>query len=222
MMTEAEALGILNRVGAFVRNDHVVYTSGLHGTVYVDKYKIYPHTAETSMLCSEIARSFVDDDVEAVVAPGEGGKHVSRWVAFHLSKLKSINERTLAFHADKVGGGHFVFTRGGATKFLPGKRVLVVDDVLHTGESVKHVIEATRELKAYVVGLAVIFNRGGITHRDVAYPPKMFSLVKLKLPSWTREECERIGPCSQGVPVNPNVGHGGAFIASHHRGERVS
>lgn len=222
MTTETQALEILNRIGAIFTGDHIVYTSGLHGTDYIDPNKIYPHYKETGVLCEAVASQFVNDDVEAVVGPGIGGKVLSRWVAYHLSQKKPANERTLAFHANKLPDGNFIFAYGGATTFLPGKNVLVVDDFLTSGGTVRRIMEATRAIGGKVVGLAVLCNRGGVTLADVSNPPKFFSLIKIVMRSWTKEECERVGPCSRGVPINIDVGHGREFLTSRHRGERVS
>ncbi len=210
-MTEAQALEILIQIGAVIIGDHIVYASGLHGIDYIDPDKLYPHDAKTSQLSSEIAREFVDDGVEAVVAP-EGGIALARGVAYHLSQQKSANERTLAFFAKKTKDNQFVFKHGGASKLLPGRRALVVDDILTTGGTAKKVIEAIRAIGGKVIGLGILCNRGRMPLKDVSYPPKMFSLVKLNMNVWTQEECKRIGPCSRGVPVNPNVGHGRAFL----------
>lgn len=222
MTTEAQALEILTRTGTIITGDHIVYTSGLHGTDYIDPDKIYLHEGETSVLSEAMARPFVIDDVEAVVGPGIGGRVLSRSVAYHLSQMKPYNERTLAFHTDKLPNGDLVFTRGGAKNYLPGKRVLVVEDNITTGGTTRKLIEATRALGGKVVGLGVLCNRGKATLTDLSNPPKMFSLIKLPMISWPREECERIGPCSRGVPINVEVGHGREFLAARHRGERVS
>ncbi len=80
-------LDILAKVGAVITDSHIVYTSGKHGSAYVNKDALYPHTRETSNLCEAIARQFVDDDVGVVVAPAIGGVILSQWVAHHLSEI---------------------------------------------------------------------------------------------------------------------------------------
>ncbi|MBI2263172.1 phosphoribosyltransferase [Candidatus Berkelbacteria bacterium] len=206
-MNEQEVLQLLGKVGAVITGGHFVYTSGKHGTVYVDKDALYPHTKETSYLCRAIAEQFADDGVEAVVAPAIGGVILSQWTAFHLSEI--TGREILAFCAEKTDGG-FVIKRGGATKKLPGKNILVVEDVLTTGGSAKKVVEATRALGGNVVGLGVLCNRGGITPQDVADPPKFFALVNVKLDAWDEAECPL---CAQGVPINTDVGKGREYLA---------
>lgn len=210
-MKESDILEELGKIGAVVTNSHVVYTSRRHGTAYVDKDTIYPHTKLTSDLCRAIAEQFVDDIVEAVVAPEKGGIILSQWIAYHLSEL--TGREVLAFYAEKTEDGGFVIKRGGAAKKLPGKNVLIGEDVLTTGGSAKKVIEVTRSLGCNVVGLGVLCNRGGITSADVANPPKLFALINVKLDSWDEAECAASGPCSKGVLINTSVGKGADYLA---------
>ena len=71
-MNQQEVLQVLGNVGAVIKDSHIVYTSGMHGSAYVNKDAVYPHTKATSDLCREIARRFVDDNVEVVIAPAIG------------------------------------------------------------------------------------------------------------------------------------------------------
>ncbi len=86
-MNEQEVLEILNRTGAVITGSHIVYTSGKHGSVYVNKDALFPHDNETSLLCEAIAWQFRDEGVEVVVAPAIGGVILSRRVSHRLAKL---------------------------------------------------------------------------------------------------------------------------------------
>jgi len=205
-MNEQEVLRILGKVGAVITNSHIVYTSGRHGTAYVNKDAVYPHTKETSELCRAIAEQFVDDGVEVVIAPAIGGCILSNRVAEHLTDI--TGREVLGVYADKDGDA-FVIKRG-YDKLIAGKNVLVVEDVLTTGGSAKKVVEATRAIGGNVVGLGVLCNRGGITPQDVADPPKLFALVNVKLDAWNEADCPL---CTQGVPINTDVGKGREYLA---------
>lgn len=76
VMDESGVLQVLGKVGAVIADSHIVYTSGKHGSAYVNKDAVYPHTAETSLLCRVIAERFADDNVEVVIAPAIGGNVV--------------------------------------------------------------------------------------------------------------------------------------------------
>lgn len=111
-----------------------------------------------------------------------------------------------------VRSGGFVIKRG-YDKLVADKRVLVVEDILTTGGSVKKVIEAVRAIGGEVVGLAALCNRGKVTAEMVANPPRLFALASPELRSWREEECEL---CAQGIPINTNVGRGKEFLARQH------
>lgn len=206
-MNEQEVLQVLGRVGAVIADSHIVYTSGKHGTAYVNKDAVYPHTAETSRLCRAIAERFADDNVEVVIAPAIGGVILSQWTAHHLTEMNG--HEVFGVYAEKSDGDAFVVKRG-YDKLIAGKNVLVVEDVLTTGGSAKKVVEATRAIGGNVVGLGVLCNRGGITPEDVANPPKLFALVNVKLDAWDEAECPL---CAKNVPINTDVGKGREFLA---------
>ena len=110
-MNEQQVLEVLGRVGAVITDSHIVYTkkeptlecpSGwFHGTAYINKDAVYPHTAETSRLCRAIAERFADDKVQVVIAPAIGGVILSQWIAYHLSEMNG--HEVFGVFAEKEG-----------------------------------------------------------------------------------------------------------------------
>ncbi len=221
-MNEQEVLQVLAKVGAVITDSHIVYTSGKHGTAYVNKDAVYPHTAGTSRLCRAIAERFADDGVEVVIAPAIGGVILSQWTAHHLAEMNGHevlgvyaekSERVLVAATDdtrlKLTEVHYTIKRG-YDKLITGKRVLVVEDILTTGGSAKKVVEATRAIGGNVVGLGTLCNRGGITTKDVSDIPRLVALANLTLDVWNEADCPL---CKQEVPINTDVGKGREFLA---------
>ncbi|MDR3425195.1 MAG: phosphoribosyltransferase family protein [Alphaproteobacteria bacterium] len=209
-MNEQDLLELMGKVNGVITDSHIVYTSGKHGAAYVNKDAIYPHTRETSQLCRAIAEEFAKDGVEVVLAPMIGGVILSQWVAYHLTEI--TGREVLGVYAEKDGDG-FIIKRG-YDKLIAGKKVLVVEDLLTTGGSARKVVETARSFGADIVGLGVLCNRGGITPKDVANPPKLFALVNVNLESWDEAECPL---CAKGVPINTDVGHGRKFLAQKNK-----
>ncbi|MDO8667915.1 MAG: phosphoribosyltransferase family protein [bacterium] len=242
---EQQALEILNEVSAVITNSHVVYASGKHGSAYVNKDAIYPHTLATSRLCGMIAQLFFEEEPEVVVAPAIGGVILSQWVAYNLTDIRARagvdhlevlgvyaeHEEKSLLKLDRHEGimvgdtGRLVFIEAGwellikkpsfvikrgYDKLVAGRKILVVEDVLTTGQSAKMVVEAVRALGGNVVGLAALCNRGGITAEQVGNPPKFVSLVNVKLDAFDEIGCPL---CAAGVPINTEVGKGKAFLA---------
>lgn len=215
-MTESDVLDLLERVGAF-RKGHFVFTSGRHADTYINKDAIYPYTRETSALCRAMAEHFKDSNVEAVVGPAVGAAILSEWVAYHLSEM--LGHDVLSAYADKdpsnklgAGGqGGFILKRG-YDKLIAGKRVIVVEDLMTTGGSVKKVIDVVRAVGAEVVGVGIVCNRGGVKRGDIGNPPKLVSLVNVQLDSWEAADCIL---CERKIPVSLDIGHGREFVAKN-------
>lgn len=205
MLTEPEIFALLEKEHAVIRGSHIVYTSGRHGMEYVNKDAVYPHTELTSKLCEVIATRFKNDRVDAVLAPAVGGIILSQWVAYHLTKL--LGREILGVYAEKEGEG-FVVKRG-YDALIQNKNVLVVEDILTTGGSVKKVVEVLRKIPCNVVGVAALCNRGEIKEADLGGVPRLDSLISVTLQSWDAKECEL---CAKNVPINTAVGKGREFL----------
>lgn len=206
MMNEDEVLTLLQDVGAF-RAGHFVFVSGLHADTYVNKNAMYPYTREMSRLCKSIAERFVGKNVGAVVGPATGGIILSQWVAYHLSELEG--REVYGTYADKDGEG-FVIKRG-YDEVIKGKNVLVVEDLVTTGGSLRKTIGAARIAGGNVIGAVAVCNRGNVTQEAVGNPPEFISLLTVQLEQWPESSCEL---CERGIPVNIDVGHGKDFLAS--------
>ncbi|MBI5456174.1 phosphoribosyltransferase [Candidatus Kaiserbacteria bacterium] len=207
-MTEPDVLDLLERVGAF-RKGHFVLTHGRHTDTYINKDAIYPYTRETSTLCRAMAEQFKDSKVEAVIGPAVGAAILSQWAAYHLTEMNGRD--VLGVYADKDGLGGFILKRG-YDKLIAGKRVVVVEDLMTTGGSVKKVIDIVRACGAEVAGVGVVCNRGGVEPKDISNPPKLVSLVNVQLDSWEAADCSL---CERKIPVNLDVGHGREFVAKN-------
>lgn len=202
----SEILILLERVGAIINNSHIVYTSGRHGRSYVNKDALYPHTTETSFVCSCIAHEFADAGVEVVAGPTVGGVIMAQWVAHHLSSITGAP--VLAIYAEEESGSERkrIFRRG-YDDIINGKKVLVVEDILTTGGSARKVVDAVYAHGGTPIGLGALCNRGNLNAESFNVPHFM-ALVEISLESWEASECPL---CRDGVPVNTKVGKGATF-----------
>jgi len=207
-MNEKEILSTLGGVGALLKDSHIVYTSGKHGESYVNKDALYPHTELTSKLCEVIAMHFSATKIDVIAAPALGGIILSQWTAHHLSR---INKReVLSIYGEKTSDDNFVIKRG-YDKLLSHRRVLVVEDVLTTGGSVKKMVAIVRQLQGDVVGIGALCNRGGLSAQSLGVPD-FFPLVSLDLSSWEAASCPL---CIKKIPINTQVGKGREFLEAN-------
>lgn len=206
-----DALTTLAEVGAIITESHVVYTSGRHGSAYVNKDALYLHPKATEALCALMAQPYRADEVDVVVGPTVGGVILTQWVAWHLSNARTSGE-VLAAYAEEAqaGEGKIRVFRRGYDEFVRDRRVVVVEDLVTTGGSVRQVLDAVRALGGQIQGVSVLCNRGGITGADLGGVP-LHALTTVALDSWAAAECPL---CVQGMPINTTVGKGAAFLAS--------
>src|SRR3989344_2035567 len=103
-----DVVSILKKVGAVITDSHFVYTSGKHGSAYINKDALYPHTKETSIIGKMFAEKFKDVEIDVVAAPALGGIIISQWTAYHLSKLKE--KEVLGVYTEKTPDKNQIFT----------------------------------------------------------------------------------------------------------------
>lgn len=200
---------LLVKSGGWLEHDHFVGTNGNHMDTYVNKDALYPHTGYASKLGEAMALAMKDWKPEVIVSPALGGIVLTQWSAYHLSQL--TGQEVLAIYAEKTDGpAKFAFTRG-YDKLVHGKRVVVVEDNLTTGGSVRKVVELARETGGEVVGVVAMLNRGGVDIEAVGNPPHFAAIIQANLRSWPAEDCEL---CKTGVPVNTKIGKGKKFVES--------
>jgi orotate phosphoribosyltransferase len=217
---QRDTLEILASVGAIVTDTHVIYTSGKHGSTYVNKDALYPHLEPTFRVTQWMADLVLKGlnessagSLDAVVAPVLGGVVLSQWVGYHLGNR--IKRPVMALYAEKVGTvgteGAFAFKRG-YQDLIAQKNVVVLEDVLNTGGSLRKVVDAAKGAGATVLGAVVLCNRGGITLSDVgllptqAVPaPFLKALVNLRLEAWDPDTCVL---CKNDIPMNRSLGKG--------------
>lgn len=164
---------------------HFQLASGRHGETYIEKFRILQWPDLTSELCRRIADHF-RGKANLVAGPTTGGVILSFETARHLGLRSVIAER-----ADSGEGREF--KRG--FEVGSGDNVLVVDDVLTTGGSIRDVIDAVRARGAEVAGVGVMVDRSG---GSVDFGVPLFACLTLEMTSWEPAECPL---CRQRVPL---------------------
>lgn len=206
-MKSEEVLRVLKKAGAIVTDSHLVYKSGRHGAKYINKDAIYPFTQDIAKICWMMCVECASWDMHTIVGPEKGGIILSQWTAHHLSSI--LVNPVHAVFAEKGPGETFLFKRG-YSSYVAARRVVIVEDILTTGSSVKQVIQAVRETGGEVIGVVAMVNRGGVTREDLDVP-NFKSLVTLDFKSYAEEDCPL---CRDGVPINTELGHGAAYLAA--------
>lgn len=197
---------ILESVGAVMCNDHFVYTSGKHGSIYINKDALYPHVKQTAQIGEMMAQKCRNLEVDSIAAPALGGIILSQWVGYFLSEIKG--KPVYSVYAEKDGQGGFVFARG-YDQFIKNKKVLVLEDLTTTGGSVKKVVEVVKKYGGKVVGVCVMVNRNPDLVNQEMFDAPFFYLGKLEARAYDEDE---IPEELSNRPINITVGHGKKYL----------
>lgn len=182
-MSNEEILEIFKQTEGVLKG-HFLLTSGRHSDTYMQCAKLFVDPQKSEMLCKELAELLKEFKADAVVSPAVGGIIMGYEVARQL-KVKN-------FFAERVDG-KMTLRRGFALE--KGSRVIVVEDVVTTGGSVKEVIELVRAAGCEVVAAASIVDRSN-GKVDFSVPYK--ALLSMEVVSYEAAECPI---CKLGVPV---------------------
>ena len=183
-MTEQEVKDILVKTGA-IMDGHFLLTSGLHSPHYVEKFNVLQHPKYTEQLCQAMAEKFKDADIETVVGPVTGGIILAHETA------KALNAR--AIFTERVDG-KMTFRRG--FKLHDGERVLIVEDIVTTGGSIKEVINVVKEFGGNPVAVSMLVDRSGgkVSFGDVPST----ALLRMNVETYQPDDCPL---CKKNIPI---------------------
>jgi len=169
---------------------HFSLGSGKHTNIFFNKNLFY---ANPEMVCDvslKIASKIRNTKaIEAVVGPGMGGAILSQWVAYYLRSTRV--ESVISIFAEKKD--ELWFLKKDFRKMINGKKVLVVDDIINTGRTVKGIVETVENAGGKVVMVFVVLDRRG-RKSELAAP--VGSLFMKTCGSWDSNNCFL---CSVGI-----------------------
>lgn len=182
-MTNEEILEIFKQTEGILKG-HFLLTSGRHSDTYMQCAKLFVDPQKSEMLCKELAKILKEFKADVVVSPAVGGIIMGYEVARQLG-VKN-------FFAERVDG-KMTLRRGFSLE--KGSRVIVVEDVVTTGGSVKEVIQLCQDAGCDVVAAASIVDRSN-GKVDFSVPYK--ALLSMEVISYEADECP---VCKSGIPL---------------------
>ena len=127
---------------------HFILSSGLHSDTYFQCAKVLQYPKYLSMFGEILSNHFSHLDIDKVVSPAVGGIVLGTEVGRQLNKKTIFSERS---------NGKMKLRRG--FNINENEKILIIEDVLSTGGSIKEVIDLIDQFKGNVVGVGVIVNR---------------------------------------------------------------
>jgi orotate phosphoribosyltransferase len=177
MQTE-DVLATFRECGAILEG-HFILTSGLRSPVFLQKARVFMHADKTERLCSALAariRAEVPGHIDYVVGPAVGGLIPAYETSRHLGVPAIWVERE---------DGVFRLRR---FEIEPGARVVIVEDIVTTGLSIRETVDCMRVLGAEVVAAACIIDRSA-GKADVGVP--LVALARYEVPAYHPDDLPR-------------------------------
>lgn len=171
-MTDKQILDVFKEQGV-LQQGHFVLTSGRHSDKYLQCAKLFRNADISEKFAKELAASF--DGIDLVIGPAVGGIILAYEVSRQLGVPNIFAERE---------NGKMTLRRGFAVP--KGARLLVVEDVVTTGGSVKEVIELLHGLGAKVMGVGCIVDR---SNGSVDFGVPFRAVLSMEVVSYLPNEC---------------------------------
>ncbi len=171
-MNSQEVLDVFRSCDAIL-DGHFILSSGLRSATFLQKQRVFMYADKAEILCKALAEKIIAEgygDISQVVSPAIGGIIPGYETSRHLKKPAIFTERV---------NGKFELRRG--FEVQKGEKVIVVEDIVSTGLSIRECIETLKELGADVVAAACLVDRSD-GEADVGVP--LVSLTGFKVPAY--------------------------------------
>ena len=194
--TQDEVVRVLRDTGA-LRDGHFEYPSGIHSNEYLQvplAMRYYQHARTLSVGLTRLLRA--NPEIRAmipelsIVAPATAGLPVAYGVCEAL-RSKQV------YWAEEADGGGLRFRQ--YLEQHPGEQVVLVDDILRSGQKLSQMKALLESRGATVVGVAVVIYQPTPRTHDFG-PLPLYYLAKLEASYYAdAAHCEL---CRQGLPLD--------------------
>jgi orotate phosphoribosyltransferase len=146
--------------------------------------KLFQYADISALICRQLAEQFSDKKIDLVVGPAIGGIIMAYEMSRQLGVKNIFAERE---------NGVMTFRRG--FEVPEGVSVLVVEDVVTTGGSVREVIALIKENGANVAGVGAVVDRSA---GQVDFGCEFRAVLSMEVKSYDPAECPI---CGSGLPL---------------------
>ncbi|HEY0853890.1 MAG TPA: orotate phosphoribosyltransferase [Devosia sp.] len=175
-MNTEDVLNLFRESGALLQG-HFILSSGLRSPIFLQKARVFMHPDKAEKLCKALAEKIRAEGyggVSQIVSPAVGGIIPGYETARHLGVPAIYTERV---------NGVFELRRG--FEIAQGEKVIIVEDIVSTGVSIRECIEAIRKVGADVVAAACLIDRSA-GEAEIGVP--LISLVQYKVPAYPADQ----------------------------------
>jgi orotate phosphoribosyltransferase len=155
---------------------HFILSSGLHSDKYVQCAKFFQYPEYSRIAGEKLAKLYSLDEIDVVIGGAFGGIVI----AYAIAQVLGVR----AIFAERVDG---VFNLRRGFEILPEERVLIAEDVITTGKSIREVMELVIKHNGDIAGVASLIDRNMEEPEDITYRVEWLYSVQAK--AFKPEEC---------------------------------
>ena len=168
-----------------IRAGHFLRTSGRHANYFVQCARLFEQASQGERICAHLAARFKDSGAQMVMSAAIGGLlpgyEVSR--ALHLPYI----------YCERRDGA--MTLRRGFT-FAKGTRILIIEDEVTTGASIREMNEIVRALGGETVGVGCLVDKA---FGRVSFDAPFHALATIDVASHRESLCPL---CQEGLPID--------------------
>lgn len=183
MLTREEVITIFKDKEVMLEG-HFLLTSGRHSNQYMQCARLFQYADVSERICGQLAEQFAGIEIDMVAGPAIGGIIMAYEMGRQLGVKNVFAERE---------DGKMTFRRG--FTIPQGANVLVTEDVVTTGGSVKEVMELIRAHGGNVAGVGSVVDR---SNGNVDFGVPFKAVLSVEVVSYAPDDCPL---CAQGVPA---------------------
>ncbi|MDQ6975655.1 MAG: orotate phosphoribosyltransferase [Mariprofundaceae bacterium] len=183
-MKQEHVLGLYEQAGALL-NGHFILSSGRHSAQYLQSALVLMHPEKAAELASSLIKLLDGQTFDMVVSPALGGLVIGHEVARLLAKPFIFTER-------KEG---VMQLRRGFT-LAKNARLLIVEDVITTGGSVRECMAVVRKHGATPIQVLALVDRAAEQQERFDIPHQ--TVINIDVETFAPEQCPM---CAKGIPA---------------------
>jgi orotate phosphoribosyltransferase len=175
MLSYKESLKILKETDALL-DGHFILSSGLHSSQYVQCAQLLSKPFKAEKFCKSLAEKVSNEfkEIDLILSPAMGGIVIGYEIGRLLKKETIFSERV---------NGDFKLRRDFSIK--KKSKVLVVEDVITTGQSSLECAELIKSADAEILGYACLIDR---SNRKSKLNKKIVSQIEINIPAYEENE----------------------------------
>jgi len=181
-VNEQEMLQMYEDAGALL-NGHFVLSSGRHSARYLQSALVLMHPKNATALAAELVKDIDASAFDMVVSPAIGGLVIGQEVARQLNKPFIFTERK---------EGEMQMRRG--FSIAKGAKLLVVEDVITTGGSVRECINVVREFGGVPTQIMAVVDRA--PQQENRFDIPHHTVIALDVETFAADDCPM---CKEGL-----------------------